>query len=105
MNFNDNLEPATSSVERAAGLPLDDLSSGAEEQLFLVTRLALAQYLAEKERMLFVLDDSLVNTDPSRHERFLAILEEAAERLQVVLLTCHGERYRTLQAAKAFSLS
>lgn len=105
MNFNDNLEPATSSVERAAGLPLDDLSSGAEEQLFLVTRLALAQYLAEKERMLFVFDDSLVNTDPSRHERFLAILEEAAERLQVVLLTCHGERYRTLQAAKAFSLS
>lgn len=91
-------------MERASGLPLDDLSSGTEEQLFLVTRLALAQYLAAEERMLCVLDDSLVNTDQSRHERFLAILAEAAERLQVVPLTSHAQRYKTLLAAGTLPL-
>lgn len=104
ISFNDHLEPAAFSVERADGLPLEDLSGGAREQLALVTRLALAQYLAQDERMLFVLDDTLVQSDPDRHERFLAILKEAAESLQVVLLTCHPERYQGLKAAKIFSL-
>ena len=104
ISFSDDLEPAAFSVERADGLPLEDLSGGAREQLALVTRVALAQYLAQDERMLFVLDDTLVQSDPDRHERFLVILEEAAESLQVVLLTCHPERYGGLKAARTFSL-
>ncbi|MBI4607675.1 MAG: hypothetical protein HY726_01540 [Candidatus Rokubacteria bacterium] len=67
-------------------------------------RVALAQYLAQDERMLFVLDDTLVQSDPDRQERFLVILQEAADSLQVVLLTCDPERYEGLKAARTFSL-
>ncbi|MBI3989818.1 MAG: AAA family ATPase [candidate division NC10 bacterium] len=102
--FDEHLTLSSVRVDGAEEQPVDALSTGAKEQLFLITRLALGQYLAGTERMLFVLDDALVNTDPRRQERFLALLEEAAERLQIMLLTCHPERYRSLQGAKVLKL-
>ncbi|BAS26306.1 hypothetical protein LIP_0449 [Limnochorda pilosa] len=66
-----------------------------QEKLFVLTRLALARYLASAEgRLLFVLDDPLVNSDPVRHHRLVELLEEATEDLQVVVRTCHPERCR-----------
>jgi len=102
--FNEQLSLTGIVIGNSAERSVRDLSGGTQEQLFLLTRLALAQYLAQSERMLFVLDDTLVNTDPRRHERFLAIIEEAAKRLQVILLSCHPERYRALQGAKIHKL-
>ena len=72
----------------------DNLSGGEQEQLFLIVRLALAQVLAGKERQLVVLDDVLHASDGQRIKRFCKLLEkEAEEKLQIVLLTCHPERY------------
>jgi hypothetical protein len=34
----------------------------------------------------------------------LTLLEECADRLQIVILTCHPERYRGLEEAKFFDL-
>ena len=34
----------------------------------------------------------------------MGILEEAAQRLQVLVLTCHPERYRGLEAASFINL-
>jgi uncharacterized protein YhaN len=36
--------------------------------------------------------------------RVLAVLEEEAQRLQIVILTCHPERYRGLENAQFVDL-
>ena len=83
---------------------LSNLSGGEQEQIFLIIRLALGQVLAKVERQLVVLDDVLNATDTGRLARVLTLLEECADRLQIVILTCHPERYRGLEAAAFFDL-
>jgi len=78
---------------------LDAVSGGEREQIYLATRLALAEVLAREERQMVVLDDVMTFTDAGRMARVLAILEEEAQRLQIVILTCHPERYRGLEGA------
>lgn len=77
---------------------LDALSGGEQEQLYLAVRLALAQELARDARQLVVLDDVLTATDAARLRRIHALLEEAAAHVQIVVLTCHPERYRGINA-------
>lgn len=83
---------------------IENLSGGEREQLYLATRLALAEVLAREERQLVVLDDVLTATDAGRLARVMNILEEAAQRLQVLILTCHPERYRGLTHARFFDM-
>jgi len=70
------------------------LSQGAKEQLLLCLRLAIAQELATDEPQLLILDDVLVNTDPIRQERILDTLAAQTQHLQILILTCHPDRYR-----------
>ena len=84
---------------------LDNLSGGEQEQLFLITRLALAEVLAKSGRQLIVLDDVLNATDSGRLARLLTLLEEVSDRLQIIILTCHPERYRGLGGAEFFELN
>jgi DNA repair exonuclease SbcCD ATPase subunit len=72
----------------------DQLSQGAKEQLLLCLRLAVAQELAADEPQVLILDDVLVNTDPVRQDRVLDVLGAQAARLQILILTCHPDRYR-----------
>ena len=78
------------------GVDLYNLSGGETEQLYLATRLALAEVLSSKERQLVVMDDVLTATDAGRLARVLRVLEEKAQRMQILILTCHPERYRGL---------
>ena len=80
------------------------LSGSEQEQLFLVARLALASVLAKEQRQLVVLDDVLNATDFARHARLLNLLEESSDHLQIIILTCHPERYRALDTAEFFEL-
>jgi energy-coupling factor transporter ATP-binding protein EcfA2 len=95
--------PARSAGDTPSEAPLEALSFGAQEQVMLAVRLALGELLAEKgtgaEPQLVVLDDVLVNSDPSRHKRALELVGAAAERLQILILTAFPERYRALNAA------
>ncbi len=75
----------------------EDLSQGAKEQLLLCLRIAVAQELATKEPQTLILDDSLVNTDPARQIRIGEGLASLAKNLQVIVLTCHSDRYRDFQ--------
>ena len=72
----------------------DQLSQGAKEQLLLCLRLAVAQELAADEPQVLILDDVLVNTDPIRQDRVLDVLGAQAVHLQILILTCHPDRYR-----------
>jgi DNA repair exonuclease SbcCD ATPase subunit len=83
---------------------LDSLSGGEQEQLYLATRLALAEILGKDERQMVVLDDVLTATDAGRLARVMGVLEDAAQQLQILILTCHPERYRTLKNTQFFDL-
>jgi DNA repair protein SbcC/Rad50 len=95
-----HVEPGTA----AAPVPLESMSGGEREQIALATRLALADVLAQGERQLVVLDDVLVATDAGRLARVMRVLEEAAQRLQLLILTCHPERYAGLDGTTFFDL-
>ena len=98
--LDESLQPSTLQTLASEDISPDLLSTGAKEQLYVLTRLALAKYLAESEGpMLFVVDDRLVNTDQVRHRRLIELLEEAEAHLQIVILTCHQQRYRGVQNA------
>jgi DNA repair exonuclease SbcCD ATPase subunit len=79
--------------------PAEQMSAGEKEQIYFATRLALAEVLSEGERQVLVLDDPLVNTDPERLPRVLELIEEKSDRLQIVILSCHPERYVDLSGA------
>jgi len=41
-----------------------------------------------------ILDDVLVNTDATRKENVMDFIGNIAQHVQVLVVTCHGERYR-----------
>ncbi len=79
----------------------EQLSDGTREQIAILTRLAYARMLQEEGRPVFlVLDDALVFSDEQRLRRMFAILEEAAETMQIIVLTCRDDRFRDLKAKR-----
>ncbi|MFV0445835.1 MAG: AAA family ATPase [Planctomycetaceae bacterium] len=73
----------------------DQLSTGAQAQLYLAIRLAFAtDYCAQNEPLPVVMDDVLVTFDEQRARQTLEVLSEFAANTQVLLLTCHR---RTVQ--------
>jgi DNA repair exonuclease SbcCD ATPase subunit len=101
----DRFQPQAVTPRMASSeVTLLDLSGGEKEQVHLAVRLALAEVLAGNDRRFLVLDDILTATDTGRLARILSILEEAAQRLQLFILTCHPERYRGLAAADFYDL-
>ena len=65
----------------------------------------VAQELAGDEGQVLILDDVLVNTDPVRQERILDVLGTLAERIQLLILTCHPDRYRGVGEPVCFASS
>lgn len=75
----------------------DALSFGAREQMGLLSRLAYADLLREAGRpTLIILDDALVHSDQPRLEQMKRILFDAAQRHQVLLFSCHPDRWLDL---------
>jgi DNA repair exonuclease SbcCD ATPase subunit len=92
-------ETAISPAEAAREAPLQEMSGGEQEQILLAVRLALAENLTRAERHMVVLDDVLLNTDDQRLARILDYFERHKDQMQVVILTCHPERYSRIRAA------
>ncbi len=92
-------------LRRADGREVTDtpagpaLSMGQKDQLYLAVRLGIAGFAAGKSGGLpIILDDPFVNFDDGRFAeamRFLA--DEAAAEHQVILFTCHRERFAWLR--------
>ncbi|WP_371420229.1 ATP-binding protein [Tardiphaga sp.] len=78
-----------------------DLSRGTQEQLSVLTRIAFADMLLEQgQPVSLILDDPLVYADDARLDMMVEILSEAAERMQVILLTCRDRAFRHVQATR-----
>ncbi|MHA3904820.1 AAA family ATPase [Castellaniella sp. WN] len=83
----------------SSGEAVEALSFGAREQMGLITRLAYADLLREAGRpTLIILDDALVHSDHARLDGMKRILFDAAQRHQILLFTCHPDRWRDLGA-------
>lgn len=90
-------------VDNAEGRdrPVEQLSRGTREQLFLALRLALAaSYHRRGAALPMLLDDVLVNFDTERAGAAIAVLRDfAASGRQVLVFTCHEHIYQMFQAA------
>jgi DNA repair exonuclease SbcCD ATPase subunit len=86
------------------GVKLDRLSGGEKEQVYLCTRLAVAKEIARTERQFCVLDDVLAFTDSARLMRVCELLSRAASEVQIIILTCHPERFLAIRDARLIDL-
>lgn len=94
--LDEDLHVAGIGRKRDESYAFEQLSQGAREQLLLALRAAVALELAKDGPQILILDDVLVNTDATRQENVLDFVGNVAERVQVLVVTCHGERYRGL---------
>jgi DNA repair exonuclease SbcCD ATPase subunit len=72
------------------------LSAGAREQLALLIRLAMAQLVGREMPHPIFLDEPLADTDRDRFDLIANVLREMADDLQLIVTTCHRDRYRRL---------
>jgi len=79
------------STDGRDGLPLESLSRGARDAFYFALRAALAKELAAREPVPLLLDDPIAHLDEERRGTLLAMLEELAKEIQVLLLT-HDRR-------------
>ena len=68
---------------------LSRLSVGTRDQLATVLRLTIAEKLGST----VVLDDQLVQSDPSRMRWLYEFMVQCAREFQILVLTCHPDRY------------
>jgi DNA repair exonuclease SbcCD ATPase subunit len=92
-----------------AEFTVDEESTGAQEQIGMLVRLALGTVLTStKEPSVAILDDPLTHCDVGRLDKMRVILRRAAEGdpkltppagpLQIIILTCHPEWFRDERA-------
>jgi len=73
-------------------VPVEGMSSGTRDQLFLALRLATLEYRLEShEPMPFIVDDVLINFDDQRARATLQALAKLSVRNQVILFTHHRQ--------------
>ena len=80
------------------------LSTGAQEQLALLVRLACAVLISPAEGVPLIVDDALGYSDESRLRALGEVLSRVGERCQVLILTCFPERYRHVAGARRIRL-
>ena len=84
-------------------VPVDGMSDGSLDQLYLSLRLAtLEQHLKKSEPMPFVVDDILIGFDDKRTKVCLEILGELATNTQVLLFTHHK---RVIELARELNVN
>ncbi|MGV3760753.1 MAG: ATP-binding protein [Actinomycetota bacterium] len=85
-------------------LPFDQLSTGAREQLGILSRLACASIVAGEDGAPVILDDTLGWTDPQRLTQMAAAIGIAGRTCQIILLTCTPGRFAHVGAATVVRL-
>lgn len=80
------------------------LSTGAKEQLAILTRLAVATLVDAQHGVPVVIDDALGYSDPARLRRMTAAFSLVGTEAQVILLTCTPGRYDGIVGAHVIRL-
>ncbi len=80
------------------------LSGGSREQLAILGRLAVASLVDEQDGAPLILDDAFGYADPERLDRLAAVLNQSGRDAQIIILTCHPERFRSIGSAEVVRL-
>jgi DNA repair exonuclease SbcCD ATPase subunit len=81
--------------------PFGQLSHGTREQIAVLCRLAFAELLADQGRpAVVVLDDALAFSDDVRLGHMFEALERAADKIQILVLTCREQAFRKLKGTR-----
>lgn len=92
-------------------IPYGSLSTGAKEQLCVISRLACAALVNPRAGQSteigapVIIDDAFGYSDTTRLERLGAVLNLAGRQSQVIVLTCTPERYRNIGTANVVRLA
>lgn len=86
-------------------IPFKSLSTGAKEQIGLITKLACAMTVSKDDSVPLVIDDALGHTDSSRISSMATTIGIAGNDCQILLLTCQPNRYLEIGKVKTISLS
>ena len=116
LEFGDQLLPGGLNPSNASGMVrFEHESFGTQEQLSILIRLAVGGLLAHGKSMVAILDDPLAHADALKHRRMLDIFTRAAKGeehgphptgpLQLLVLTCHAERFDHLPDAQRIDLA
>ncbi len=87
----------TGLTRQAGAEDIERLSDGTVEQVAVLLRLAYADLLVERGRpAMLILDDALAYSDRNRLELIFDTLTRAAERMQILVLTCRVDAFSRL---------
>ena len=73
--------------ERGRPCDINQLSKGAQDQLYLALRLAIADLIAENLKLPFIFDDPFVSSDSRRLDNIRTILDSTAEERQYAIFS------------------
>ncbi|MGH3357760.1 MAG: hypothetical protein ACRDO7_03080, partial [Nocardioidaceae bacterium] len=93
-----------SRTSRGRTVAFESLSGGTREQFAILGRLAAAGLVDPADGAPLVIDDAFGHADPDRLERIAAVLNQAGRDTQIVILTCHPERFRAVGSAATVRL-
>ncbi|WP_167955657.1 ATP-binding protein [Anaerosporobacter faecicola] len=77
-------------------VPMEYVSTGTLEQLYLAIRMVAADLLLKDKQMPIILDDAFVYYDEGRLEETLQRLAKESQR-QILLFTCHNREHEILE--------
>jgi hypothetical protein len=99
VTLNDDLAVAERELD-GVRLGVDALSTGAREQLAIITRLAISHLVSTGEgNVPVIFDDALGWSDKGRLRDMGALLGRAGDHGQIIVLTCMPERYEHVPRA------
>lgn len=104
VELDDDLRIARRTLDGTT-VEFDQLSTGAKEQLGILSRLACAALVAKEGGAPVIIDDALGWTDPRRLDGMGAAINLAARDCQVIVLTCTPGRYASVGSAEVVALS
>ena len=97
MSIDENLNAFLNTKKKL--IPLEQVSSGTADQIYLALRLAAAKFIQnEEDRLPLVFDDSFVLYDDDRLKTALTWLSTAYSG-QIIMFTCHKREERMLNEA------
>lgn len=100
VDYGDSANPQLLAVDSTGkGRPLEELSVGTRDQVWLALRLAGIVQAAKETPFPLLLDDSLVQFDDVRAEAALRLLHRISEHVQVILFTHHDHLAALAQSA------
>lgn len=98
----DGMQISVFAPETGKREPVESLSTGTMDQMYLALRVALVQFYSHEanHRLPMILDDCFVHFDNKRLRKTLSLLSELAKEHQIIICTCQPRERQMLRESK-----